>query len=222
MSRLSRLSICLLSLILLKSSSIANPGHLVAKPSIVERHQWGSQPDGLGDGLLHQPKSIAIHHAGVAWKQGDDPLKKIKNLQSWGQREKGWPDVPYHYLISPDGRILEGRDWRYRPESNTDYDLDGVLNVQLWGDFDRQSVTLEQLQALTQTVAWLCQEHGISVSFVRGHGDAAPGQTSCPGKDLKRYLDKSHLYGWINQSLIGHLPRVKLEAPLPDSTPTAP
>lgn len=195
----------------------AQPATKVSQPSIIGRQQWASQPEELGDGLLHQPKSIAIHHAGVAWKKGDDPLKKIKNLQSWGQRDKGWPDVPYHYLIAPDGRILEGRDWHYRPESNTDYDLDGVLNVHLWGDFDHQTVSLEQLQSLTQTVAWLCQEHGISPNFVRGHGDAAPGQTSCPGRDLKRYLDKQHLYGWINQLLIGREAKVQLEPALPDS-----
>src|SRR5207249_10377189 len=53
-------------------------------------------------------------------------------------RNTYWPDLPYHFLIAPDGRIFEGRPVEYEPESNTDYSLAGNVGVELMGDFNRQ------------------------------------------------------------------------------------
>lgn len=152
----------------------------------VSRSVWGSQPLPLSDTYLHKPARIVLHHAGVLWKSGDDPIRKLRGLQSWGQREKNWPDLPYHFLIAPDGRVFEGRELRYRPESNTDYDLSGVVNVHLWGNFDEQRVNQRQLAATREVLRWLNEEHGLTV--LRTHQQEAPGQTTCPGADLARYL----------------------------------
>ena len=77
------------------------------RPAIVPASEWGSKPQAIAESRKHVPRFIRIHHAGVLWKAGDDPVKKLAALQAWGQREKGWPDLPYHYLIAPDGRIFE-------------------------------------------------------------------------------------------------------------------
>jgi hypothetical protein len=50
----------------------------------------------------------------------------VPPMQGWGQREKKWPIVPYHFLIAPDGRIFEGRPIAYEPDSNTKYPLRGT------------------------------------------------------------------------------------------------
>ena len=141
--------------------------------------------------LRQLPQRIVLHHSGVLWKEGDEPFRKIRALQSWGQREKSWPDLPYHFLIAPDGRIFEGRDLNYRPESNTEYDLNGVVNVELWGNFDEQPVTKEALSATINLLAWLKQCHGLEK--VSAHRLEAPGQTRCPGDDLMRYYDSGEL-----------------------------
>ena len=162
-----------LLLLLLSSAVWAQPRNYVT------RAQWGSLPQSLGDDLLHTPDRITLHHSGVLWKSGDDARKKIKGLQSWGQREKNWPDLPYHFLIDPQGTIFEGRELKYRPESNTDYDLTGVVNLHLWGNFDEQTVTREQLQATVELLAWLRDQ--FQLETLQAHCQAAPGQTSCPG-----------------------------------------
>lgn len=131
-----------------------------------------------------------IHHAGVKWKDGSDPVKKVRALQSWGQRDKGWPDLPYHFLIAPDGRVFQGRDPLYRPQSNTKYNMDGVLNVQLFGDFEQQPVAEKQQQALEATLIYLCRIHNIEVSSISTHKDEAPGQTTCPGRNLTALLPR--------------------------------
>src|SRR5207244_405696 len=78
----------------------------VPKPDIFTREQWDSTPQPMPDSRKHTPKYITIHHAGTVWKPGGDPQKFVKTMQAWGQREKNWPDLAYHFLIAPDGRIF--------------------------------------------------------------------------------------------------------------------
>ena len=180
----------------------AQPVHMVT------RSQWGSQPQALSEELRHTPQRIALHHSGVLWKSGDDAGKKIRALQSWGQREKNWPDLPYHFLIDPQGIVFEGRDLNYRPESNTQYELDGVINVELWGNFDEQLVTRQQLGATIELLAWLRDRYGLKE--VQTHRQLAPGQTRCPGDDLMRYLDSGMLQKWVDQCHDGEVPAVEV------------
>ena len=45
--------------------------------------------------------SITLHHEGSAKPllPEDDPVSGLRALQSWGERDRNWWDVPYHYLI---------------------------------------------------------------------------------------------------------------------------
>jgi len=186
----------------------------IEPPVIVARAAWGSQPDPIPEQRRQTPVRITIHHAGVVWKPGDDPLRKLPALQAWGKRDKGWPDVPYHYLIAPDGRIFAGRPVAYEGETNTEYDVNGHVLVQLWGDFEVQRVTLAQLRVTVHLVAWVCRELDISPETIAGHRDWSR-QTSCPGKDLYRYIARGDLRTWVQRMLRGEPPKVALRAQLP-------
>src|SRR5215216_3890704 len=107
--------------VLVLSSACFAQEKKVVRPEIVAGKEWGSKPLAIDASRKHVPKFITIHHAGVLWKAGDDPVKKLQGLQVYGQKEKGWPDVPYHFLIAPDGRIFEGRAAEYEPDTNTSY-----------------------------------------------------------------------------------------------------
>ena len=157
--------------------------------------------------MEHRPDRVVLHHAGVLWKHGDRSRSKIRALQSWGQREKGWPDLPYHFLLDPEGTIYEGREMRFRPESNTQYDLTGAINVHLWGDFDQQRVSLPQLRSTVELLAWLADQWQLQK--VTTHCQEAPGQTTCPGYDLLRYLDSGTLQDWVQQQRAGASPVVE-------------
>ncbi len=170
-----------------------------AQPAITPAAAWGSTPKPFPDRMRQTPKLIVLHHEGVAWKPGTDPKSKLKKLQTWGLAEKGWLDVPYHYAIAPDGQILEGPDIHYRPDSNTNYNLDGVLNVELMGNFETDKVTPDQLESLVSLLAYLCQEYGIDPDSLTSHRLQAPGQTVCPGEHLQRYLD-GPLKDWVKTS----------------------
>lgn len=176
--------------------------------TVITRAEWGSKPQPIDESKRHVPRLITIHHEGVLWKVGTDNAQKLRNVQSWGQREKNWPDLPYHYIIAPDGIVYEGRDWNYQPESNTNYSLEGVLNIELLGNFEEQRVEKTQLESLVALVAKLCTDLKLDPATIRGHKDAAPGQTACPGKDFHRYIENGSIRKWVEETLAGKIPEI--------------
>jgi hypothetical protein len=93
--------------------------------------------------------SITLHHEGSARPllPGDDPVQQLRALQAWGERDRNWWDVPYHYLIDLDGNIYEGRDWHYMGETNTTYDPSGHFLISIIGNYNLQEPTQKQLNA---------------------------------------------------------------------------
>jgi len=192
------------------------------KPAIVPRDDWGSKPQPIPDERKQSKLEwITIHHAGEVWTGKREPDEYRRAMQGWGQREKKWPDVPYHFLIAPDGRIFEGRPIAYEPDSNTKYPLPGNIGVEMMGNFEVQRPSEHQLQSCVKLVAWLSQEYKIDPNHIRGHNDAAPGQTSCPGKDFDRYLKDGTFKKWVIATLAGESPEVTHGPPLKDG-PTEP
>jgi hypothetical protein len=119
-------------------------------------------------------------------------------------------------MIAPDGKIYEARPVEYEPESNTKYELAGNLGIELMGNFEEQRPSHAQLRSLVKLTAWLMTEHSIDIDHVRTHGDAAPQQTSCPGRDLNRYFEDGQFKKWVTSVLNGQPPRVKPGPPLKD------
>jgi hypothetical protein len=187
----------------------------VPKPPMITPEQWGSRPRPIPDSRKQVPRLITIHHAGTFWKPGTDPAAMVRAVQAYGQKEKGWPDLPYHFMIAPDGRIFQARPLQYEPESNTKYPLNGHVGVELMGNFQEQRPSLAQLKSTVALVAWLCQDLHIDPSQIAGHKDRAKGQTVCPGKDFYRYLADGEFVGWVKQTLAGKTPDIKPGPPLP-------
>jgi hypothetical protein len=194
--------------------------HQAPKPAIVPAEQWGSAPQPIPDSRKQTPQWITIHHAGVLWEAKTTPDQFVKNMQTWGQKDKNWPDLPYHFLIAPDGRIFEGRAIIFEPESNTKYPLNGNIGVEMMGNFEAQRPSVPQLEACVALVAWLSQEYDIKLDHIRGHNDAAPGQTSCPGRDFYRYLQDGQFRAWVSETMRGKRPAVKSGPPLPNGPTT--
>jgi hypothetical protein len=188
-------------------AAVAAEDHVVARPEkFVTRDKWGSDADPIPDSRRHTPKWITLHHAGVLWTGAKKPEQFVRDLQQWGKRrpelekppmDTYWPDLAYHFLVAPDGRIFEGRPVEFEPESNTKYSLAGNLGVEMMGDFNRQRPSPEQLESVVRLTAWLMQEHGIAIDNVRTHRDAAPGQTECPGRDFYRYIEDGQFRKWV-------------------------
>lgn len=189
---------------------------------IVTRETWGSKPQPIADAKRQVPRLITIHHAGEMWFKGHDPLDKARKLQNYGQQQKNWPDIPYHYLIAPDGTIVEARDWHYEPESNTKYNLNGVMNIELFGNFEEQRVSVESLRSLVNLIVYLKRDLALPLEIekIRGHKDAAENQTVCPGKDFYRYIHQGLIRQWVEETLAGKQPDIRMLDALPGGPTT--
>jgi hypothetical protein len=133
--------------------------------------------------------TITLHHSGEAKPMTlqDNAVKKLKDLQTWGKNDKNWWDVPYHFLIAPDGTIYEGRDYRYMGETNTKYDPNGHLLITVMGNYEIQKPTPEQLKSIMDLMAWAVDSFNVPLDKIYGHKDLA--QTDCPGQYLYQYLN---------------------------------
>ena len=153
--------------------------------------------------IPHRTTHVTLHHTGSPQPLGphEDPVEKLRGLQSWGARERNWWDVPYHYLLDLEGRIYEGRDWRYMGETNTTYDPGGHFLISVIGNYERQEPTPAQLDAIADLMAWALDEFDLPLERIGGHYDYA--DTGCPGQHLRRYLEDGTLRRMVEARVNG-------------------
>lgn len=146
---------------------------------IVPRATWSDRPAMTERLKTHKPRLLTIHHAGVVDDGKTPGEQKMKGLLRFSQQEKKWGDVPYHFIIDRSGRVFEGRDLQFAPDTNTDYNVDGHIGICLNGDFTRQPVREEQYRALVGLLGQLAATLKIPDEGIATHQDYA--RTACPG-----------------------------------------
>ena len=151
--------------------------------------------------IPHRITHVTLHHTGSAepLRPQDDPVAKLRGLQAWGASARNWWDVPYHYLLDLDGRIYEGRDWRYMGETNTTYDPGGHFLISVIGNYERQEPTPAQLASIADLMAWALREFDLPIERIGGHYDYA--STGCPGQHLRKYLEDGTLRRMVGDRL---------------------
>lgn len=160
--------------------------HLPA-PNIVHQADWGGTPASVDS--AQSIKYITIHHSGVVFEPGKNPRTYLQNLQSWSRAEKGWVDIPYHFLIDLEGVIYEGRDVRLSGDTNTSYDVRGHLIICVLGNYEEQSLNETQFNALVRLTALEARRYGVTPDRIQTHHDLVPDETVCPGRDIQRLFD---------------------------------
>ena len=170
-------------------------------PGIVGVADWGGST-AASSAPPQQITRITLHHQGEVWKEGTDIEAYLRRLQQWSRLTKGWADIPYHYVVGPDGRIYAARPLAQPGDTNTEYDPRGHALVMLVGNFEEQQPTPAQLNAAVELTAWLVREHHLGVDAIASHKDYS-GQTVCPGKNLYAYLES----GWFKAEVGKRLDR---------------
>lgn len=149
----------------------------------------------------HTPVKITIHHEGTAFDSSKDAAKHIKNVQTWGMgKDRNWADIPYHFLIAPDGTIYEGRDVYTVGETATEYDPAGHLLISCLGNFEEQEVPAKQLEALSRLIAYCVKKYNIPAETIASHKDHST-KTDCPGKNLYQYLQNGYIKTRVKELL---------------------
>ena len=151
--------------------------------------------------IPHRITHVTLHHTGDSRPllPADDPIARLRGLQSWGASDRNWWDVPYHYLLDLDGRIFEGRDYHYMGETNTAYDPGGHFLISVIGNYGRQEATRAQIEAIADLMAWAVKEFDVPLDRIGGHYNYAT--TDCPGQHLRKYLEDGTLKRMVTERL---------------------
>lgn len=173
----------------------ASKPHAVPAPTIISMQAWGGVAianPGPAQTITH----ITLHHQGETWNPARDPAEYLPKLQAWSRQTKHWADIPYHYVIAPDGRIYAARPEGVAGDTNTEYDPRGHLLIMLLGNFEEVEPTPQALAATAELMAWSAQRLGLGVDRIATHKDHSR-QTVCPGKNLYRHVQS----GWLKRAV---------------------
>ena len=165
---------------------------------VTRRTEWGWTANG---NLLpeHSVSKITIHHGGVEFSDDRDPVEYLRSLQDWSREEKGWMDIPYHFVIDLEGRVYEGRPLQYPGDTNTTYDPKTHALILVVGNYEVRELTESQFESLAKLTAFLAAEFSVGLSDIKAHKDYAPGETACPGANIYRYFEDGSLLRRVEQ-----------------------
>lgn len=169
------------------------------EPVIIPRSGWNAiEPRPF---KKHIPVRITVHHEGTRLELTDDAARKIHNIQVWGMGpDRNWTDIPYHFLIAPDGLIYQGRDVFTVGETATEYDPSGHLLITCLGNMEQQEVSEQQLTSLIRLIADCCRKYGLPLHSLATHRDFS-SQTTCPGKNLYKYFENGFIRAEVEKLL---------------------
>lgn len=157
-------------------------------PSIIPRCIWGAAPPPVPLELLSPPMSfLYIHHTAI-------PSKPCLNLQTcsqymramqrFHQKDRGWYDIGYSFVVGSDGYIYEGRGWmsqgaHTKGRNNVGY---GVAFI---GDYSGRLPSTHDMELVRHHLV----KCGVNNGFLQedftilGHRQVVV-TTSCPGNAL--------------------------------------
>jgi uncharacterized lipoprotein YddW (UPF0748 family) len=140
------------------------------------------------------PVRITVHHeGGRLLTDTADAARRLKNVQTWSMgKDRNWSDIPYHYLIAPDGTVYEGRNPLTVGETNTEYDPTGHLLICFLGNYTEQKLSASSLDILIRLIAHFCKKYNIPPDTIATHRDHSR-QTTCPGENIYSYFKDGYV-----------------------------
>ena len=184
----------------------------VPTPTIVTRAEWGADESIRDNHIVgYAPfRKIVVHH--TASPNGvKDPAATVRFGYELHVVGRGFTDIGYNFLISPDGQVFEGRRARKYGKGELHTGEDGAGNaiigghtkgrnagtcgIALIGNFMKTAPSGAAIQSLIHLAAWEAQRHKIDplgndefiatdstkLVFPNIVGHRGIGNTLCPG-----------------------------------------
>jgi N-acetylmuramoyl-L-alanine amidase len=163
-------------------------------PGVLARSAWGARrPNTSRMDLARAPWAwITVHHSaepGAAPLNGSlaDTARALRDIQSAhmnGPENMG--DIGYHFLIDPSGRVLQGRDLRFRGAHAYRANNIGNVGICLIGNFEHERPTKAAVEAMHGLIDVLRSQLHVPANHIRGHDEWRV--TACPGRYLRPHL----------------------------------
>ena len=157
---------------------------------VISRSEWGAINPGKICGSPHNPVRMAIHHTAIPASDGGDPAARMRGMQQ-AHLNIGWCDIGYHFVVSQDGRIFQGRSRSTRTGAHSyNYNANNI-GISLIGNYNAAVPPQGQLEAAATIMNWVHETHGVALNTnaVKGHGQQPYQSTSCPGTHVLNRLD---------------------------------
>jgi hypothetical protein len=140
-----------------------------------------------------KPYRITVHHSSDislpnGMHESGDPVAVLRYIERAHKlgigKNEPFACIGYHFIISGDGRVWEGRPIKYQGAHSTGDNNIGNIGVCLLGNFEKHAVPSAQREALKATLDRLVGEYGIAVSRETIVGHKHFKATDCPGRFL--------------------------------------
>jgi hypothetical protein len=196
------------------STSTSKVGR-VPTPSIVTRAQWGADESIRNNNIVGWApfRKIVVHHT-ASPNSVKDPAATVRFGYELHVVGRGFTDIGYNFLISPDGEIFEGRRARKYGKGELHTGEDGAGNaiigghtkgrnagtcgIALIGNFMKTAPSAAAIESLIHLAAWEAQRHKIDplgsdefiatdstpLNFFNIVGHRGIGSTLCPGSRM--------------------------------------
>lgn len=166
-----------------------------AATGIIARRAWSrGNPIPTRMNRMLPVRFITVHHDARVNRDTNQAAvaRRIDAIRRYHQNDRGWGDIGYHYVVDRAGRVWEARPLGWQGAHVKDRNP-GNIGVVALGNFDNQSPSTAQVNALMNHVRGLMDRYRVPVSRVRTHQEWAA--TACPGRNLQRIMVQSRRGG---------------------------
>ena len=166
----------------------ATPG----MPNVVSRASWShGAPDYSDMNRMLPITHVTVHHDALTPFIATDAASAEARIEliRVSHRNKGWADIGYHFVIDRSGRVYEARPLAWQGAHVKDRN-EGNIGILCLGNFEVQSPSEQQLNALVAHVKTLRQRYRVPTNRVVTHREWPGAQTLCPGANLQARVNK--------------------------------
>lgn len=178
------------------AAAALKPGAIPDDPALLltgvhRRADWGAQPVRDNVDPMLPVTRVTVHHSAMpgtsTWPAA--VVIELREIQKVHQRDKGWADIGYHFVIDAGGGVWEGRPLRYQGAHEGAGLNRGAIGICLLGNFDTSAVPAAQEQALAKVLDQLTKHFALGRDGVRTHQEVRLAPTDCPGHALQAFVD---------------------------------
>ncbi|GAB3693632.1 peptidoglycan recognition protein family protein [Nocardiopsis oceani] len=161
--------------------------------SIVPRSDWGARAARSRDTVAWSARTgFTVHYS------AGSPTQTVRSIQDFHMGPNAWSDIGYNFLVDQAGTAFEGRGWTVVGAHAAPHNSTHVGVCFIGSDGDATDAAKATIRALYDEA---CTRAGRTLAQT-WHGGLSGNSTSCPGADLRAWVQAGMP---ATDSLEGHM-----------------